>query len=730
MRVVSSGRLLGLVVASTVACAGPASDPSRGRVEGVVRDAFTSIPLAGARVTLDRDGLTVTADAEGRFALDAPEGAHTFVVRADGHFDLERLELTVAGGAVTRSDVELPPTDPSDEAVAHRLALLAEAHAHRDSPDDPGLRPEVAAYLRGEITELPRRAVSYDPDPTAVDGVTRAGQAGAIACTASLSAPPRTIRIWRRAVSGGTSSCRGRVDVIPFEDYIKGVLPHEWIPSWHRESLQAGSLAIRTYSWRWVLAGGKYDCADLDDTTASQVYRSDRLAVTDAAVDVTRAQGILRSGRLVSGEYSAENGNPTADGVSDPLCAGRARQGHGRGMCQWGSSRWASAGRNHAWIATHYWPGSSIGCGGDRDHDGRSDDRDNCPSVSNADQRDTDRDGRGDACDNCDSVDNPGQADRDDDDRGDACDNCPTTRNADQRDTDRDGRGDACDNCDSVDNRDQRDTDRDGQGDACDADDDNDGVADARDNCPLLANRDQADRDRDGHGDACDSDDDGDGVPDATDNCRGVSNRDQADRDHDRMGDACDDGDGDGVLDATDDCPAAANRDQEDLDGDHAGDACDDDDDGDGVADARDVCPREPDPMQRDTDRDGRGDACDDDLDGDGVMNGADNCPEVSNPDQANADDDEPGDACDPEPMTPRPEEDAGFVREPEDASVEGVDAGFEPAPDGGCSCSAAGAVRDGASPLLALAGALALVRRRRPSPRPPPADAGGGAWE
>ena len=37
--------------------------------------------------------------------------------------------------------------------------------------------------------------------------------------------------------------------MIPFDEYIAGVLPHEWIPSWHDESLRAGSLAIRTYAW-------------------------------------------------------------------------------------------------------------------------------------------------------------------------------------------------------------------------------------------------------------------------------------------------------------------------------------------------------------------------------------------------------------------------------------------------------------------------------------------------
>ncbi len=45
-----------------------------------------------------------------------------------------------------------------------------------------------------------------------------------------------------------------------------------------RTLLKAGAVAIRTYAWYWVNAGGKYDCADIDDTTASQVYKDARVA--------------------------------------------------------------------------------------------------------------------------------------------------------------------------------------------------------------------------------------------------------------------------------------------------------------------------------------------------------------------------------------------------------------------------------------------------------------------
>jgi streptogramin lyase len=71
----------------------------------------------------------------------------------------------------------------------------------------------------------------------------------------------------------------------------------------------------------------------------------------------------------------------------------------------------------------------------DSDGDGHLEADDNCPDVSNADQRDTDGDGAGDACD----------TDDDDDGDLDTADNCRLIPNPEQQDSNQDGYGNLCD---------------------------------------------------------------------------------------------------------------------------------------------------------------------------------------------------------------------------------------------------------------------------------------------
>ncbi len=224
-------------------------------------------------------------------------------------------------------------------------------------------------------TALLACAPPADEDPADLTAVARALEWGGIEAgvlTArdipSLGGPPmpgtfeapETVRMWLRS-EGSAESCSGTVVEVELEEYIRHVIPHEWYASWHEESLMAGATAARSYAAWWVMAGGKYDCADVCDTSYTQNYGETTDSRTDAAILATQSTFIMDEGAVVFAEYSAENGDPTEYGVSEPHCTGEARYGHGRGLCQWGSQRWASdADKDHEWMADHYYLGATL----------------------------------------------------------------------------------------------------------------------------------------------------------------------------------------------------------------------------------------------------------------------------------------------------------------------------------------------------------------------------------
>ncbi|MBA2877220.1 SpoIID/LytB domain protein [Anoxybacillus kamchatkensis] len=92
---------------------------------------------------------------------------------------------------------------------------------------------------------------------------------------------------------------------IPFEDYLKGVVPREMPASWPLEALKAQAVAARTYSVRDV---GKV----VVDTQAYQVYGGYNWSERSSkAVEETKGQVLRYNGNLISAVFSSSNGGYT-----------------------------------------------------------------------------------------------------------------------------------------------------------------------------------------------------------------------------------------------------------------------------------------------------------------------------------------------------------------------------------------------------------------------------------
>jgi SpoIID/LytB domain protein len=134
------------------------------------------------------------------------------------------------------------------------------------------------------------------------------------------------------------------VNVLPMDDYLRGVLPYELgrVDVNTREALNALAVVARTYAMRRMLrpAANRFD---LYDDVQDQVYKGmkDEYALSDAAVRDTRGQVLLYADTLVQAYYSSTCGGKTAsrhevwDGPSYPYL--KTRDDHdaqGKPWCQ------------------------------------------------------------------------------------------------------------------------------------------------------------------------------------------------------------------------------------------------------------------------------------------------------------------------------------------------------------------------------------------------------------
>lgn len=353
---------------------------------GHVYDRVSGLPLAGARVRSSQ-GERASADRDGYFELSAslPES-----LADDGDAVPATLDLSIehAGFRAQRLSglpllndsrhmiVDLDPglgITPTDRRHVQQRAYARE---DRQRPID------ADAAARAQTHDA---AAAAEPafDPGRADSLALARRLAAQAASVPV---PASIRV-------GTG-CSGRncsaVSVYGFEDYVGRGLDEEWIASWNAQSLAAGAVAYRSYAAYYVAhpVNSRYDICS---STSCQAFDGDSVAATVAAAAATRGVVLTRDGRSAAfSEYSSENNawDDPGDGLScvntdlscgngrngsprngwpclaDEVGRGRGCFGHGRGMSQWGTQRWAANnGRDWRWIANHYFNGNNSPAG-------------------------------------------------------------------------------------------------------------------------------------------------------------------------------------------------------------------------------------------------------------------------------------------------------------------------------------------------------------------------------
>lgn len=254
--------------------------------------------------------------------------------------ELWRIDLTPAGGVPTRlSQNNVVDRSPVWRANGDSLAVVRNNQLALVSPN------------RLMVEEF---AVSQTIPP-----------APSIGAMAQL-VPPAHIKVIHHA----SNTCRnvpvGQIDTIPFEEYVKRVVPYEVFPSWPAETLKAQAVAARTYGWFQYLKdpNNTTNPYHVTDWVDYQYMCDDTFPATNQAVDDTAGEYLAYNGQMIVAMFSAENASPTKtntnvnylQAVDDPVSFGQTRNGHGYGMGQWGAQRWAAW---HNWsyqaILRHYY---------------------------------------------------------------------------------------------------------------------------------------------------------------------------------------------------------------------------------------------------------------------------------------------------------------------------------------------------------------------------------------
>lgn len=348
-------------------------------IQGFVVDDEAGEPIANALVLSFPSRVEAQTDARGFFRVfvpvqdkaEATEAPANLVFVKPGYEVLERqhLELWARGDWTYKIRLKR----------GKGKAIVDERSERRRLPQHGGTESQGMPELFAKVADSTATTLATDP------GIEPPPVAATVASNATIRVP-RNIRV--------VLADNVTIEYVSMDYYVKHVLPAEWISSWASytggsNSLNAGAVAVRCYAIAKLNTVSTTSTHDICATTSCQVYGTATSTAANTAADYTANFVVVTgSGVIPSTEYSAENNSlgyscgdgytqPTGGCIYDPVCTGEARYGHGRGMCQWGTARWATArkmaGRSSGdatpngyprqdwkWIVNHYYPGNIL----------------------------------------------------------------------------------------------------------------------------------------------------------------------------------------------------------------------------------------------------------------------------------------------------------------------------------------------------------------------------------
>ena len=249
-----------------------AQSPQTAAIRGYVTAETNGEPIPGAQVTIPILGLQTTTNLAGEFSWEE--------IPLDDDVEPVTIHITAQnfGGWILQ-----------DVRVLRDETLIIKAKLEQ-SPVTIVIPP-------------PSNERMLAPDSIAAMGAAESG--GPIGAAGDFPIPD-TIRVRVTGSPYCDTTIPYTVEVIDLKEYVKHVLPNEWLASWPGESLRAGAMAVKMYAWYWIAAGGKWNDADVYDSTCDQVYNPViEYESTNLAVDFTWNWLMMRDSQFILTQYRA-----------------------------------------------------------------------------------------------------------------------------------------------------------------------------------------------------------------------------------------------------------------------------------------------------------------------------------------------------------------------------------------------------------------------------------------